>query len=46
MHKLTIMIVIFCFLLLSGCGQEELSEEDLLDGRVSVGEQRADLVFA
>ena len=36
MHKLTIMIVIFCFLLLSGCGQEELAEEDLVDGRETV----------
>ena len=46
MHKLTIMIVIFCFLLLSGCGQEELAEEDLVDGRETVGEQRAEEVEA
>lgn len=46
MHKLTIMIVIFSFLLLSGCGQEELAEEDLVDGREMVGEQRAEEVEA
>jgi len=46
MHKLTIMIVIFSFLLLSGCGQEELAEEDLVDGRETVGEQRAEEVEA
>ena len=41
MHKSTIMIVIFSFLLLTGCGQEELAEEDLVDGRETVGEQGA-----
>lgn len=46
MYKKTIIIAALSFLLLTGCGQEELAEEDLVDGRGSAGEQSAEEVEA
>ena len=44
--KIKIFMLICSLFLLCGCGQEELAEEDLVDGREAVGEQRAEEVEA
>lgn len=46
MRKIMIIIMVCSFFLINGCGEDSMSEEDLVDGRKMSGEQKLEEVEA